>query len=426
MMERVVVVKSEKNEACEVVADGGGGIDGGSGGGDGLNVRMQGGNNSNWGEQPSSLTSSRVVPPDLLTLTKFGGIWRKKRMRRQRTRRSSLHFNLEVFFPIPPPPATAVVVSTSSPSSSSASHGPPPLPARVHSKKVLISFLGLFILLGKLVSLLSDTVVILAKGFNPHVTSARTTLKSDLGRLAAGLEMAPYCSERTCLRAQAKRLRFLTHSCLARLVILEIINPLTLRYLFQKQLQNSDVGPLRRMVLPKKAAESYLPALETKEGISITMDDMDGSHVWSFKYRFWPNNNSRMYVLENTGDFVNTHGLRLGDYILVYQDYINLNYVIQAKKAREQNVHTDLTTYAANNPAPRGSDTERSNQLTSWNYLQPKVEDTRMSYVYDTSFSDESLLDYLNGSMTNHYTSIRPPDSFGSVDNLSFDDFKAD
>ncbi|GMH24420.1 hypothetical protein Nepgr_026263 [Nepenthes gracilis] len=201
-----------------------------------------------------------------------------------------------------------------------------------------------------------------------------------------------------------------------------VINPFTLTFLFQKQLQNSDVGPLRRMVLPKKAAETHLPVLEAKEGILIPMDDMDGLHVWSFKYRFWPNNNSRMYVLENTGDFVNTHGLQVGDYIMVYQDYVNLNYVIEAKKAYEQNVYTDHTAKAVDGSVPLDPDSSRSNQLWSWDYPQPQVEDTGMSYVYDTTFSNDFLLDYLNGSMTNYY--YKPPDSFGSVDNLSFDDYK--
>jgi len=35
----------------------------------------------------------------------------------------------------------------------------------------------------------------------------------------------------------------------------------------------------------QKAAEAFLPALESKEGIVISMDDIDGLHVWSFKYR---------------------------------------------------------------------------------------------------------------------------------------------
>lgn len=36
----------------------------------------------------------------------------------------------------------------------------------------------------------------------------------------------------------------------------------------------------------QKAAESHLPHLETKEGIYFSMDDMDGLHVWNFKYRY--------------------------------------------------------------------------------------------------------------------------------------------
>ncbi|GAB2225967.1 hypothetical protein Droror1_Dr00021748 [Drosera rotundifolia] len=196
-----------------------------------------------------------------------------------------------------------------------------------------------------------------------------------------------------------------------------VINPLTLRFLFQKQLQNSDVGPLRRMVLPKKAAETYLPTLEVKEGILMTMDDMDGLHVWSFKYRFWPNNNSRMYVLENTGEFVNAHGLQLGDYIMVYQDYVNLNYVIQAKKACENNEYSSYTPEGSDGLNFQELDTSRSNQLVSWTSFQP--DDTCTSFVYDTSFLNDPLMDYWNGSLT----SIRPPDNFGSLDNLSFDDF---
>ncbi|XP_048502438.1 B3 domain-containing transcription factor FUS3 isoform X1 [Beta vulgaris subsp. vulgaris] len=210
-----------------------------------------------------------------------------------------------------------------------------------------------------------------------------------------------------------------------------VIDPRRLRFLFQKQLQNSDVSSLRRMVLPKKAAESHLPTLETKEGIYISMDDMDGVHIWNFKYRFWPNNNSRMYVLENTGkrDFVSAHRLQLGDFIMVYQDIINLNYVIQAKKTSQQEIYNDYTTNAVSDHYYQVHNFEinRYNQL-SWN--DPgKVEDdnkTCMSFVYETtSFSNDSPFDFLGGSMTNYYSGMGGHgfENFGSVDNLSLDDF---
>jgi len=35
----------------------------------------------------------------------------------------------------------------------------------------------------------------------------------------------------------------------------------------------------------QKAAETFLPELDSKEGIMMNMDDKDGIHVWSFKYR---------------------------------------------------------------------------------------------------------------------------------------------
>ncbi|RDX61719.1 B3 domain-containing transcription factor FUS3, partial [Mucuna pruriens] len=192
-----------------------------------------------------------------------------------------------------------------------------------------------------------------------------------------------------------------------------------LRFLFQKELKNSDVSSLRRMILPKKAAEAFLPALDSKEGIIMSMDDIDGLHVWSFKYRFWPNNNSRMYVLENTGDFVNTHGLRFGDSIMVYQDIQNNNYVIQAKRASDRDEFMEETSDTINDIFL--SDFE-VNKPGCFNVTYPPVNDTGMSFIYDTTFSNDSPLDFLGGSMTN-FSRIGPVETFGSVENLSLDDF---
>lgn len=35
----------------------------------------------------------------------------------------------------------------------------------------------------------------------------------------------------------------------------------------------------------QKAAETFLPPLESKEGIFMDMEDKDGTRVWNFKYR---------------------------------------------------------------------------------------------------------------------------------------------
>ncbi|XP_057801018.1 B3 domain-containing transcription factor ABI3 [Salvia miltiorrhiza] len=108
-----------------------------------------------------------------------------------------------------------------------------------------------------------------------------------------------------------------------------------LKFLLQKVLKQSDVGNLGRIVLPKKEAESHLPELETRDGISIAMEDIGTSRIWNMRYRFWPNNKSRMYLLENTGDFVRVNGLQEGDFIVIYSDTKCGKYMIRGVKVRQ-------------------------------------------------------------------------------------------
>ncbi|OEL29063.1 Regulatory protein viviparous-1 [Dichanthelium oligosanthes] len=107
-----------------------------------------------------------------------------------------------------------------------------------------------------------------------------------------------------------------------------------LRFLLQKVLKQSDVGSLGRIVLPKKEAEVHLPELQTRDGISIPMEDIGTSRVWNMRYRFWPNNKSRMYLLENTGDFVRSNELQEGDFIVIYSDVKSGKYLIRGVKVR--------------------------------------------------------------------------------------------
>lgn len=108
-----------------------------------------------------------------------------------------------------------------------------------------------------------------------------------------------------------------------------------LKFLLQKKLQNSDVGSLGRIVIPKKEAEAHLPALAAREGMPISMVDMDTLETWNFRYRYWPNNKSRMYVLEGTGQFVRSHLLIRGDFIMLYKDDISGIYVIKGMHAQD-------------------------------------------------------------------------------------------
>lgn len=104
-----------------------------------------------------------------------------------------------------------------------------------------------------------------------------------------------------------------------------------LKFLFQKELKESDMGNIDRIVIPEKEAESNLPTLTNPKAM-LRMVDMDTLETWTFIYRCRVNNKSKMYILENTGEFLKSHYLVLGDFIKVYKDNINGKYVIKGKK----------------------------------------------------------------------------------------------
>ncbi|KAG0562032.1 hypothetical protein KC19_9G111900 [Ceratodon purpureus] len=93
-----------------------------------------------------------------------------------------------------------------------------------------------------------------------------------------------------------------------------------LKLLIRKGLSLSDVGELGRIIIPKKSAESQFQPVDTKEGSPLEMYDYDGSKRWHFRLKFWTNNKSRMYVLDNTGEFIKYHGLEEHDLFILYTD----------------------------------------------------------------------------------------------------------
>ncbi|KAF3335358.1 putative B3 domain-containing protein [Carex littledalei] len=99
----------------------------------------------------------------------------------------------------------------------------------------------------------------------------------------------------------------------------------------QKELTKSDVGSIGRIVIPKDAEANFPPLFE-REGIMLRMDDMAVPFTWEFKYRFWPNNKSRMYILENTGEFVKKHGLQAGDYLSIHINPASATYFVKGEK----------------------------------------------------------------------------------------------
>ncbi|KAL2488471.1 B3 domain-containing transcription repressor VAL1 [Forsythia ovata] len=82
--------------------------------------------------------------------------------------------------------------------------------------------------------------------------------------------------------------------------------------LFEKVLSASDAGRIGRLVLPKACAEAYFPPINQSEGIPIRIQDIKGNE-WTFQFRFWPNNNSRMYVLEGVTPCIQSLQVQAGD-----------------------------------------------------------------------------------------------------------------
>ncbi|KAM0995792.1 hypothetical protein EV1_005934 [Malus domestica] len=82
--------------------------------------------------------------------------------------------------------------------------------------------------------------------------------------------------------------------------------------LFEKVLSASDAGRIGRLVLPKACAEAYFPPISQSEGLPIRIQDVKDNE-WTFQFRFWPNNNSRMYVLEGVTPCIQSMQLEAGD-----------------------------------------------------------------------------------------------------------------
>lgn len=58
--------------------------------------------------------------------------------------------------------------------------------------------------------------------------------------------------------------------------------------------------------------QAYFPPISQPEGLPLKVQDAKGKE-WIFQFRFWPNNNSRMYVLEGVTPCIQSMQLQAGD-----------------------------------------------------------------------------------------------------------------
>ncbi|KAM0045187.1 putative DNA-binding pseudobarrel domain superfamily [Helianthus debilis subsp. tardiflorus] len=61
-----------------------------------------------------------------------------------------------------------------------------------------------------------------------------------------------------------------------------------------------------------KLAAVYFPPINQSEGVPLKIWDIKGKE-WTFQFRFWPNNNSCMYVLEGVNPCIQNMQLEAGD-----------------------------------------------------------------------------------------------------------------
>jgi len=63
--------------------------------------------------------------------------------------------------------------------------------------------------------------------------------------------------------------------------------------------------------------QAYFPPISQPEGLPLRIQDVKGKE-WMFQFRFWPNNNSRMYVLEGVTPCIQSMQLQAGDTGIFY------------------------------------------------------------------------------------------------------------
>lgn len=58
--------------------------------------------------------------------------------------------------------------------------------------------------------------------------------------------------------------------------------------------------------------QDYFPKVSEPQGFPIKIQDTSGND-WDFRFRYWPNNNSTMYVLEGLKEYMISKKCQAGD-----------------------------------------------------------------------------------------------------------------
>ncbi|KAF1889186.1 hypothetical protein Lal_00024508 [Lupinus albus] len=147
--------------------------------------------------------------------------------------------------------------------------------------------------------------------------------------------------------------------------------------LFEKVLSASDAGRIGRLVLPKACAEAYFPPISHSGGLPLPFQDVKGNE-WTLHFRFWPNNNSRMYVLEGVTPFIQSMQLSAGDTVTFSRIDPGGKFVMGFRRA-SNSIHTQNASESAQSndistketiPSP----TQNPHTISNYPDLQSKKE----------------------------------------------------
>lgn len=105
-------------------------------------------------------------------------------------------------------------------------------------------------------------------------------------------------------------------------------------------------------------AEAHFPRLDDPTGVRLPLVDVFGK-IKYFKYRFWINNSSRMYIIEGTQELQRMFKLNVGDVLMFAKDTSSTIFVAGRKGTRGDVFRKPPTRKKKDNAADIGDKKQR-------------------------------------------------------------------